>query len=331
MVRLAVDLMGSDLGPGELAKGLREFLEKHGDAEAVVFGKGDVLDSLLTGVDRVEKRAVDSDPVPMEVSPFAFLRQYRDSSMFLACDAAGKDEGIDGVVSSGSTGGFLTGCHTLVGRIKGVAREGLAAPFVTAEKGKQTLILDVGASNYCTAEELVCFARMGQVYARQVFGRKEPKVYLLSNGTEEGKGLKETVEAYFLLRDKPYFGGLTEARDALDGTKDVIVTTGYPGNIFLKATEGTAQLVMGLMKKAFTRSLRTKIGYLLAKPGLKEMKSTMDYRSTGGAVLLGVKKVAVKAHGNSNAYAFYNALRVAYEMVQNGLVPAVERELTDAR
>ncbi len=326
MVKLAIDLMGSDLGPEELSKGLKDFLSETPDCQVEVFGDEKALQPLFAGADRVSIHPADT-VVPMEVSPFEFLRKYRTSSMFLACQTAGKDTSIDGVVSSGSTGGFLTACHTLVGRIPGVVREGLAAPFITAKPGHQTLILDIGASNYCTAEELVCFARIGKIYASRVFHRTDPKVFLLSNGLEEGKGLKETVEAYQLLKGDPSFGGLSEARDALDGTKDVIVTTGYPGNIFLKGTEGTAELMMGMLKKAFTKNLRTKIGYLLAKPGLKEMKRNLDYRATGGAVLLGVKKVAVKSHGNSNAYAFLNAVRLAYNMVKAGLVKGLEEEL----
>ena len=326
MYKIAVDLMGSDLGPQELSEGLKKFLDDYPECQVVAYGDEAVLKPLLDGVSRVEIRNTES-VVPMEVSPFEFLRKYRNSSMFRAAEDTGKNSDIDGVVTSGSTGGFLTACHTQVGRIPGVVREGLAAPFITAVPGFQTLILDVGASNYCTGEELVCFARMGKVYAQKVFHRKDPKVFLLSNGTEEGKGLKETVEAYAALKDDPSFKGNCEARDALDGTKDVIVTTGYPGNILLKSSEGVAQLVMGLLKKAFTRSLRTKIGYLLAKPGLREMKKALDYRSTGGAILLGVKKVAVKAHGNSNAYAFYNALRVAYEMIDSKIVPSLSEEL----
>ena len=326
MVKIAVDMMGSDLGPEELSKGLVRFLSEYEDAEAVAFGDSQVLQGTLHGVERVEIQAAET-VVPMEVSPFVFLRKYSRSSMYLACQKAGSDDSIAAVVSSGSTGGFLVGCHTKVGRLPGVAREGLAAPMITAVPGFKTLILDIGANNTCTGNELVCFAKMGEAYARKVFGRENPKVFLLSNGVEEGKGLKETVDAYELLKGQPYFGGMCEARDALDGQKDVVVTTGYPGNIFLKCTEGTAVMILGVLKKACTKNLFTKIGYLLAKPGLREMKKNMDYRETGGAILLGVKKVAVKSHGNSNAYAFYNALKLAYSTVKSGAVSAIAKEI----
>lgn len=325
MIKLAVDLMGSDMGPVELIKGLKEFLSEHKDCEVVAFGDIKTLTEQLGNTPRVTIKASE-EVVPMEINPFGFLR-LKKSSMYLAIQMAANDPSIDGVVSAGSTGGFVIGSTLMIKNAPGVRRAGLAAPFVTAVKGKKTIILDIGANNKNTGDELVCFAKMGAVYAREVLGEKEPKTYLLSNGAEEGKGLDECVDAYAKLKGFPGFMGNCESRDALDGTKDVIVTTGYPGNIMLKAFEGTAQLMMGLMKKAFTKNWKTKIGYLLAKSGLKEMKETLDYRSTGGAILLGIKKVAVKAHGNSNAYAFKNGLSVAYSMAEAHIVDAISREL----
>ncbi len=328
MIKLAIDMMGSDKGPGALAAGLRDFLTANQDVEAVVFGDRERLDSLLAGVERVSIVAA-AQVVPMEVSPLAFLR-LKESSMYLAIKAAAdKTQGFAGVVTAGSTGGFVTGCTLLLKNAPGVLRAGLAAPFVTAVPGKQAVILDIGASNQNTADELVGFAKMGAVYAHTVLGVQLPKVYLLSNGAEEGKGLAESVEAYRKLKASGFagFSGNCESRDALDGNRDVVVTSGYPGNIMLKSFEGTAALMNGLLKKAFKKNLMTKLGYLMAKPGLKEMKRTLDYRATGGAILLGVSNVAVKAHGSSDGYAFYNALHVAYAMAHAGIVAAIAKEL----
>lgn len=325
MIKLAVDLMGSDEGPDELSKGLKDFLNETSDCEVVCYGDIKVLTEELGNQPRV-KIAPATEVVPMEVKPMEFLR-LKDSSMYRAIQDTAKDDSIDGVVSAGSTGGFVIGSTLMIKNAPGVRRAGLAAPFITAVKGKKTLVLDIGASNENTGDELVCFAKMGSVYAKEVLKRSEPQIYLLSNGVEEGKGTKEGIDAYNQLKGFPGFKGYCEARDALDGNKDVVVTTGYPGNILLKSAEGTAQLVMGLVKKAFTRSFRTKLGYLLAKPGFKDLKETMDYRSTGGAILLGVKKVAVKGHGNSDAFAFKNALKVAYLMAQAHIVDAISREL----
>ncbi len=319
MVRLAIDMMGSDEGPMPLAKGLKAFLKENDDVEVVAFGAGKDLHPLLDGV-RGASVVETSQVVPMEISPLGFLR-LKDSSMYQAIKASA-GVGFSGVVTAGSTGGFVTGATLLIKNAPGVLRAGLAAPFVTAIRGKKTVILDIGASNQNTAEELVGFAKMGSLYAKNVLGVQTPRVYILSNGVEEGKGLAESVKAYRILKESsfPGFAGNCEARDALDGNKDVIVTPGYPGNILLKSIEGTAGMLGVLLKKAFTKNLFTKMGYLLAKPGLKGMKQTLDYRSTGGAILLGVNKVAVKAHGNSNDYAFYNALKVAYSMAVSSIV-----------
>lgn len=327
MIVLAVDLMGSDLGPEELCKGLRAFLKKTPDVSVLAYGDKDKLSEDLAGQDRVTIRPSEQ-VVPMEVSPMGFLR-LKKSSMYLALQDAGKDPKIDGIVTSGSTGGFVIGNTLLVKNAPGVARAALAAPFITKVKGKNTVILDIGASNQNNSDELVEFAKMGAVYAKKIFGVPEPAIYLLSNGVEEGKGLKESVDAYHKLEGFPGFKGNCEARDVLDGTKDVVVTTGYPGNILLKSIEGTAAMMTGMMKAAFQKNLWTKIGYLFARSGLKEMKEQMDYRKTGGAILLGINKVAVKAHGNSNAYAFENALNVAYRMCQSQIVSAISEALGD--
>jgi len=327
MIKLSVDLMGSDEGPNELAKGLLDFLETYKDAEVIVFGDPKILSPIFKDKERVTVKE-SSQIVPMEVSPMDFLR-LKQSSMYLAIKEAKDDPTIDGVVSAGSTGGFVSGCTLILKNIPNVIRAGLTAPFITAVKGKQTVILDIGASNVNTSDELVCFAKMGAIYAKKVLNEKEPNVYLLSNGVEEGKGLKESVEAYEKLKKYDFFKGNCEARDALDGNKDVIVTTGYPGNILLKSCEGTASMMNDLIKKAFKKNIFTKIGYLFAKSGFKDMKQTLNYRQTGGAVLLGINKVAVKGHGNSNAYAFFNALRVAYTMAKNKLVESIKEEMAN--
>lgn len=327
MIKLSVDIMGSDLGPNELAKGILEFLKTYKDCELVVFGDPKILSPIFENEKRVTIKEAKS-VVPMEVSPMQFLRM-KDSSMYLAIKEANDDPFIDGVVTSGSTGGFVIGSTLILKNIPNVLRAGLTAPFITAKKGKFTVILDIGASNINNADELVCFAKMGSIYANKVLNVENPSIYLLSNGVEEGKGLKETVEAYEKLKEYPNFKGNCEARDVLDGTKDVIVTSGYPGNIFLKASEGTASMMNGLIKKVFKKNLITKIGYLFVKSGLKEMKETLNYKATGGAILLGVNKVAVKAHGNSDDYAFYNALKVAYTMAKNHIVEEIKEKMKD--
>lgn len=325
MVKIAVDMMGSDLGPSELIKGVKSFLENREDASVVLFGNVDELKELSEN-SRVEI-VNTTQVVPMEISPLEFLRM-KDSSMRQAIARTASDETVSGVVSSGSTGGFITGCQLILKNIPGVVRSGLTSPFPTENPDKQAVILDIGASNYNTGEELVCFAKLGYLYAKHVLNYSDPKVYLLSNGTEKGKGLDETIKADEILTETAFQGyaGRCEARDALDGKHDVIVTTGYSGNILLKSMEGAARMMGHLMKKAFKKNLATKMGYLLCQSGIKDMMKIMDSKRLGGAMLLGVSKVAVKSHGNSNDYAFMNALDLAYRMSKSDFIPSIKKE-----
>lgn len=327
MVTLAVDMMGSDLGPEELAKGVEGYLEKNPDVNFLCFGDEKRLQS-LSGKDRV-KIIPTTQEVPMETSPLAFLR-LKDSSMLKTLEAVKNGE-AQGAVTAGSTGGYLTGSTMILKNIPGVRRAGFCSPFPTSVKGKSTVILDIGASNENTSEELVGFARLGSIYARMILNEENPSVYLLSNGEEEGKGLKESVEAYKALKEMKNinFQGNVEPRAALDGTKDVVVSTGYPGNIFLKSVEGAAKMMGDLMKKAFKRNFFSKLGYLFAKKGLDEMKETMNYKKTGGAILLGINGVTIKTHGNSNSVFFYYSLDLAYRMVKSGIIKEITEEFKE--
>lgn len=327
MFKLAVDLMGSDLGSEELSKGVKEFLSHHDDVELMCYGKKEELEVSLKNVDRttiVDCREV----VPMECSALKLLRM-KDSSMVKAIKDL-KENGYDGVVSAGSTGGFLTGATIILRNIEGVDRAGLCAPFPTPILGKQAVLLDIGASNENGPEDLVGFAKMGRLYAKCVLNEKNPNVSLLNNGAEEGKGPDYIKEAYKIMKEEnfPGFIGNCESRYTLDGKHDVVVASGFAGNVFLKASEGIASMMNGMIKKAFKRNIFSKIGYLLSKPGFDEMKKTMDYKATGGAILLGVNGVVVKAHGNSDAYSFRYALEVAYKMASTKIVDKIKEEFS---
>lgn len=323
MIKIAVDMMGSDNGPEELSKGVVSYLEKNQDVSFVCFGDPDKL-TLLRDNPRVEI-VKTTEVVPMETSPLNFLRM-KDSSMYKALEAV-KDNKCQGLVTAGSTGGFITGATMLIKNIPGVDRAGFCSYFPSKVKGKQVAILDLGASNVNTPEELVGFAKLGSLYYKENMGKENPSVYLLSNGTEEGKGLDECKKAYQILKeDKSInFKGNAEARDALDGTKDVIVSPGYPGNIFLKASEGMALTFSSLIKSAFKKNIITKIGYLLCHKGFKNIHDIFDYKRTGGAMLLGINGVAVKTHGNSTGEFLYYSLDLAYRMVKNDFVGKIKK------
>lgn len=329
MTRIAIDMMGSDLGPEELAQAIRLYRSTHQDKHLVLFGDETKLKQLFSDdSDDIEICGTES-VIPMEIGPLDFLRQ-KNSSMYQAIMSL-KSGYCDGMVSAGSTGGLVTGATILLKNIPGVKRAGLCTPFPTSKKGVPAVIMDVGANKSNTGEDIRGFALMGRIYATEVLGISHPKAYVLSNGTEEGKGADEVVEAYRLLKESgfPDFMGNVEARNVLDGEHDLIVTGGFVGNVYLKATEGMASLMNQMIKASFKRNLLTKIGYLLSSKGFKEMKETMNYRRYGGAILLGVNGVVVKAHGNSNAYAFSQAISVAERMIDCHIISKIEEEFHD--
>lgn len=313
MIRIAVDTLGGDNGSAPIVESILDYLKNNKDVEIVAVGKKEELKKLEGKCEIVDA----PDIVPMEAGPLEVMRM-KNSSMFQTVSLA-KEGKVDAIVSSGSTGGFLSSSTLLLKTIPGVNRAAFIAPFPTKIKGHYVVILDIGASNENSPEELKQFALMGALYSKHILGVEEPKVYLLSNGTEPKKGSPVGKEAYKLLTDYPYFKGNIEARNALSGEADVIVTDGFTGNIFLKSSEGMAKMMAGFIKNAFKKNLWTKLGYLHVRKGIKEMTETMDYKSTGGAMLLGVNGVVVKVHGNADSWSMYCAINVAKKLVASDL------------
>ncbi len=327
MVKIAIDLMGSDLGEEELSKGVIDFMNKNNDIYFYLVGNKEKIEKIFSSQDKTKFEIINAEKViPMEIKPLDFLRA-KTSSQYIAISLV-KDGKADAILSAGSTGGLVTGASLLLKNIDGVSRGGIISPFPTAKFGKATVILDIGANNTNTPDDLYGFAKMGRLYSKEILGIKNPSAYLLSNGTEEGKGTQEIVEAYKMLEERkfPNFKGNAEARNILDGEHDIIITPGFNGNILLKAVEGTASMMNQMIKDAFKTNLITKIGYLFSRKGFKNMKATMDYRKYGGAIFMGVNGVVVKAHGNSNAYAFYYGIDVAYKMVKSNIIEKIRKD-----
>jgi len=321
-ITLSIDMMGGDLGSAATLEGVKLFLKKHcNDAELILVGKQEEL------ID-APCRVVDArDVLPMEAGPLEALRA-KESSMLKAIKLVKDGEAV-GVVSTGSTGAYLSGAAITLKKIPGVERPALVTPFPTVIKGKKVVILDVGASNENSSQEIYQFAIMGDLYSKVVLGVKDPKVCVLANGTEEGKGSPEGKGACELIAANKSlnFGGNIEAREVLSGQADVIVTDGFSGNVLLKSTEGTAKVMKDFIKSSFKRNIFSKIGYLLSKKGFDEMGETMDYKTTGGALLIGVNGVVVKAHGNSDGIAFFHAIEVAYNLAKANIVKQIEEGL----
>lgn len=320
MVRIVIDTLGGDNGSAPAIEAIKSFLGKHDDVSFIVVGNKDELKE-LEGVCEIFHAP---EIIPMNAGPLEVMRN-KNSSMYNAI-ALSKERG-DAIISAGATGGLLSASTLILKTAENVKRAAFVAPFPTAIKGKKVVILDIGASVENTPEELKQFALMGSLYSQIILGNDNPGIYLLSNGTEEGKGSPNGKLAYKLLKDNPNFKGNIESRDALSGKADVVVTDGFTGNIFLKSSEGMAKMLSNMFKAAFKKNLWTKLGYLHVRGGVKEISETWDYKSTGGAMLLGINGVVVKAHGNSDAYAFECAIKVAYDLAKADITKRISEGL----
>lgn len=326
MKKIIVDAMGADQGSQVVVEGILAFLETHKDTKITAVGKKEELTALEGKCEIIDAREI----VPMEAGALEVIRM-KNSSMMVALTTM-KEEGYDAIVSCGSTGGFLSASTLVLKNIPGVKRAALMSPFPTHIKGKKAVLLDIGANAENSAEELLQFAKMGRLYSQIAFDVKDPATYLLSNGAEEKKGSPLVKEANVLFRETnfPNFKGNIEARNALDGEADVVVADGFTGNIFLKSSEGIAKWMGQMIKDVFKKNLWTKLGYLHVRGGMKNMLETMDYKSTGGAMLLGVNGVVVKAHGSSDGYSVSCALNVANKLIENDLVNKIKVGILDA-
>ncbi|MCQ2797674.1 MAG: phosphate acyltransferase PlsX [Bacilli bacterium] len=322
MIKIIVDMMGSDNGSAATKEGVRRFKKNHPDCELVLVGKLDELAD-MEGYEKIEA----NDTVGMCAGAMEVLRK-KDASMVKAVKAAADPEmHADGVISAGGTGAFLSAATLILKKVPGVKRPCLVTAFPKLiDEGGYVTILDCGSSNENTPEELQQFAFMGSVYAQAVYGIEKPVVKLVANGTEDGKGSPVGKEAFALLKDDPKvnFQGNVEGNQLLTGAVDVAVCDGFTGNVLLKTTEGVAKMMGKEIKKAFTRNIFSKIGYLLSKKGFAEFTTKMNPKKTGGALLLGVNGVAVKAHGNSDGESFESALNVAYKLACNKVVEKLQ-------
>lgn len=327
-VRIALDAYGGDKAPDVNIEGAILVLEKLGfSGEIFLVGKQNELKSKLEKLNYKNERlhVVDAPEVfGMAEKPSMILRR-RDTSLYRAAELVKKGE-ADAMVSAGNTGAVLAASLFVVGRIKGVERGAIATPIPS--KNGFTIMLDCGANAEVKPEYLRDFGIMGYEYAK-ILGVKEPSVGLLNVGEEEEKGTSITKQAFPMLKDvlKTSFIGNVEGRDILAGDTDVIVAGGFEGNIALKTVEGAASFIGGLLKKSIKEGgIAALLGGLLLKKSLKKMKGKLNPSSVGGAFILGVKGVVTKAHGNSDAEAIMNAVRVAKEGVEKDLVANLTRQ-----
>lgn len=315
-MKFIIDMMGSDAGSTVTVPAVRNFKTKHPDLDLFVVGKKEEIASLSDIATIVDA----PDVILMEAGPMEFMRA-KASSMHVAFDTYIKEK-ADAIISAGSTGGVLSGATLKLKLIPGVERAAILSPFPTKIKNNNVVILDIGANIENNPVQLSQFALMGRIYAQHVYGKANPKTYLLSNGTEATKGSPLVKETHKLMVEQkfPNFIGNIEGKEVLTGEADVVVCDGYTGNVLLKSIEGTAKLMSGMLQDAFRTNFFTKMGYLLAKPGIKEMKARLDYKNTGGAMLAGINGLVIKAHGSSDVRGFTSALEVAFKMADKKVV-----------
>lgn len=328
MLKIIVDAMGGDNAPAEIVKGALDAVKERPDFKVVLTGDEALvnyeLEKYTYDASRVEvvacTQVITNDDVPTQA-----VRAKRDSSLVVGLNLLKNDPEAGGFVSAGSTGAVLTGGIMFVGRLKGVMRPALC-PGIPNVRGEITLLCDCGANAECKPAYLAQFGVMASAYAKAAYGVKEPRVGLLTNGTEEHKGDPLHQEAHQLLKETKgiHFAGNVEGRDIMYGDVDVVVSDGFSGNVALKAIEGCGKTVASMLKKEFTRSLGSKISYLFARKPVKGLARALDYSRFGGSVFLGLKKVVIKSHGSSKAFSVKQSVFQAIDAYRGGLIPTLE-------
>ena len=330
-MRILVDAMGGDNAPDQIALGAIQAAKDFG-CEAVLVGRGEAILQALKdqGIETLPKGveiANADDVVDMHDDPATVVKKKKDSSMVVGLTML-KEGGGDAFVSAGSTGALLSAATLIVRRVKGIRRAAMG-PQIPTKTGRECVLIDCGATADCTPEFLLQFAFMGSYYAEKVLGIENPRVALLNIGAEDSKG-GELQKAVCPLLQKAgdagyiHFIGNIEARDVPLGGADVVVADGFSGNVLLKTIEGTAKFMSGMMKDMFKRNFLTKLAALACRSGIQDFKKKMDYRETGGTLLLGLRKPVVKAHGSSDELAFYHAVRQAVNAVEANITQDIQ-------
>jgi glycerol-3-phosphate acyltransferase PlsX len=319
MTRVAVDAMGGDRAPGEIVAGALESASEQ-------------ITPILVGPAGLETGGLELVEAPttiaMDEKPGEAVRAKRDSSLVTTCRLVREGQ-ADAAVSAGNTGAMLTAGLLEIRRLRGVNRPAIAV-VLPARRGPSVLI-DSGANADARAEHLRQFAHMGSVFAQELLGIRNPEVRLLSIGEEPEKGDQLTLEAHQLLATAANlnFRGNTESRNLLEGAADVVVCDGFTGNVVLKALEGTIRSVMNALREELTASPRGKLGGLLIRPAARSLRDRLDPDTYGGAYLLGLRGLAVIAHGNSGRRAIANAIRLAARGAEHDLVGRLEERLAE--
>ena len=331
MIRIAVDGMGGDHAPEPIVKGVFMALDRFDDIHITLYGDETKMAPFLKPHDRLSVVHTTEYLDMGEKDPIGVYRTNKKVSMFMALKAV-KDGEADAVVSAGPTQALVVGGHFIVRRMPSMRRVAIA-PIIPSYDGRGRILLDSGANVDIRPEHLHEFAVYASVVAKHVLKRENPSVALINIGTEEGKGRELDKETYALLKgskDINFFGNL-EPKEVFMTEADILLSDGFTGNIVMKTMEGAAKGLGAVLKREITSSLSGKIGALFMRKSLKRFKRSLDASEIGGALLMGLAGVVIKAHGSSNDYAFMNGIRQAREMVASDVIRIVSETLeTDA-
>ncbi len=327
MIKIAVDAMGGDNAPVEIVKGSVKFVNENSNAKLFLFGDETavkkVLGTLSYNKDQIEVIHT-TEIIENEEKPTVAIKEKKDSSLVQAIRMVKSGE-ASGVISAGSTGALLTGSTVMLGRIKGVKRPTLVT-MIPGAGGKRFLLADSGANVDSKPEYVAQFAVLASIYAEKMLGVKNPKVGLVNVGAEEEKGDTFSKEAFVMLKEeKINFVGNVEAREIPFCEVDVVVCDGFVGNVILKLYEGLGKMFKRELENSFKSRLSGKIGYLVARKSLKGLKDTLNPKDVGGAPLIGLKGLSVKAHGNSKEDDFYAGLRQCYDFIEKDITKDFEK------
>ena len=328
-ITLSVDAMGGDNAPDMVVEGMALALKDIPDLRFMLFGRSEKLIPLLEKFPEVAEACElhhTDDVVSSSEKPGIALRSGRQSSMRLAINAVGSGE-ADGIVSAGNTGALMAMAKFVLKTLPGIDRPAIASLLPTI-KG-ECVMLDMGANIQCDAENLVQFAVMGEVFARNVLHIKKPSIGILNVGREVLKGNDSVKQAAVFLTETHLpidFYGFVEGDDIGQGTVDVIVTDGFTGNIVLKTIEGTARLFAGALKQELTSSWIGKIGALIAKQAINSFRTRFDPRRYNGAMFLGLGGICVKSHGGTDALGFCTAVKLTHELVSDELNEGIKED-----
>lgn len=331
-MRIAVDVMGGDHGCGVVIEGAKRALQANKQIAALflVGDKAEIHAALPAGGFRDHRVRVihASEVLMMEDKPAAAVRKKKDSSIVRAVELV-REGKADAVVSLGNTGGIFAAATFRLGRIPGVDRGGIAT--IMPRHDSEFVLLDAGANIECKPLHLAQFAVMGSVYSRTILGRSNPRVGVLSIGTEDSKGNELTLEAFKLCKKLDLnFIGNVEGHDLFRNHVDVVVCDGFVGNIVLKSCESLALAMFSMLKHELTANPRRQLGALLAQNAFRAIRRRMDPEVYGGAPLLGFNGAVMKAHASAHERAIASAIRITADNLQHQVRQLIEQDIARA-